>query len=79
MHWQEQLGRVKFHASAVVAEGRVYLTSDDGITYVLKAGDEYELLAKNPLGEKVFASPAFSDGDILIRGAKHLWCLADKK
>jgi outer membrane protein assembly factor BamB len=78
MEWQEQLGRVKFHASAVLAEGRVYFTSDDGITYVVKASDEYELLAKNALGEKVFASPAFSDGDIFIRGAKHLWCIGGK-
>jgi hypothetical protein len=79
MYWQEKLGRVKFHASAVVAEDRVYFTSDDGITYVVKTSDEYELLAKNPLGEKVFASPAFSDGDIFIRGAKHLWCIGEKK
>jgi outer membrane protein assembly factor BamB len=74
--WQEQLSRSKHHASAVVADGRVYLTSDEGVTFVLKAGDEYELLAKNPLGERVFASPAFSDGDIFIRGAKHLWCVS---
>jgi outer membrane protein assembly factor BamB len=63
----------------VVADGRVYFTSDEGITFVVKASDEYELLAKNPLGEKVFASPAFSDGDIFIRGAKHLWCIRGKK
>lgn len=75
LHWQEQFSRSKHHASAVVADGRVYFTSDEGITYVVKASDEYELLAKNPLGEKVFASPAFSDGDIVIRGAKHLWCI----
>jgi outer membrane protein assembly factor BamB len=79
MYWQEQLGRVKFHASAVVADGRIYLTSDEGVTYVLKASDDYELLAKNPLGEKVLASLAFSDGDIFVRGAKHLWCIAEKK
>lgn len=78
-HWQELFSRSKHHASAVVADGRVYFTSDDGITYVVKASDEYELLAKNPLGEKVYASPAFSDGDIFIRGAKHLWCLSEKK
>jgi outer membrane protein assembly factor BamB len=77
-YWQEQLSRGKYHASAVVAEGRVYFTSDEGVTYVVKASDEYELLAKNPLGDKVFASPAFSDGDIFIRGAKHLWCLSAK-
>jgi outer membrane protein assembly factor BamB len=79
MCWQEQLSRSKHHASAIVADGRIYFTSDEGTTFVLKASDEYELLAKNPLGERVFASPAFSNGDIFIRGAKHLWCIAEKK
>ena len=78
MYWQEKLGRVKFHASAVLAEGRVYLTADDGVTYVLKASDDFEVLATNPLGEKVMASLAFSDGDVFVRGAKHLWCIGTK-
>jgi outer membrane protein assembly factor BamB len=79
-YWREQLStRIKYHASAVVADGRVYFTADDGVTYVVKASGDYELLAKNPLGEAVLASPAFSDGDIFIRGAKHLWCLGEKK
>jgi outer membrane protein assembly factor BamB len=78
MHWQEQLSRSKHHASAVAADGRVYFTADDGITYVVKASTEYALLSKNPLKEKVFASPAFSDGDIFIRGEKHLWCIGGK-
>jgi hypothetical protein len=45
----------------------------------VKAGDEFDVLAKNALGERVFASPAFSDGDVFIRGAKHLWCIGEKK
>lgn len=77
-YYNERLGR-GHHASAVAADGRVYFTSDDGDTYVLKASDEFEVLAKNPLGERVFASPAFSDGEIFVRGAKHLWCIAEKK
>ena len=77
--WKERLSGKKHHASAVAADGRIYLTSSEGITFVLKAGEEFELLAKNPLGEPVFASPAFSDGDIFIRGTKHLWCIGGKK
>lgn len=78
-HWQERLSFRKHHASAVCAECRVYLTADDGITYVVKAGTDYELLAKNPLGESVFSSPAFSDGEVFIRGAKHVFCIAERK
>jgi outer membrane protein assembly factor BamB len=77
-YWKERLGGSGHHASAVAADGRVYLTADDGVTHVLKADDEYEPLAKNPLKEPVFASPAFSDGEIFIRGAKHLWCISGR-
>lgn len=77
-HWQERLSFRKHHASAVAADERIYLTADDGITYVIAARpDEFDLLAKNPLGENVFASPAFSDGEIFLRGARHLWCIAE--
>jgi outer membrane protein assembly factor BamB len=78
-YWKERLSGKGHHASAVAAEGRVYLTADDGTTFVLKAADEFEILAKNPLGERCFASPAFADGDIFIRGAKHLWCIGARK
>ncbi|VTR95529.1 Pyrrolo-quinoline quinone OS=Pedosphaera parvula (strain Ellin514) GN=Cflav_PD1224 PE=4 SV=1: PQQ_3: PQQ_2 [Gemmata massiliana] len=77
--WKERLSGKKHHASAIAADGRIYLTSSEGTTFVLKASEEFELLAKNPLGEAVFASPAFSDGDIFIRGTKHLWCIGEKK
>lgn len=78
LYWKERLGSKKHHASAVAADGRIYLPSDEGVTYVLKASEEFDMLAKNSLGEGVFASPAFSDGDIFIRGAKHLWCIGGK-
>ncbi|MCI0702493.1 MAG: PQQ-binding-like beta-propeller repeat protein [Planctomycetia bacterium] len=78
-YWKERLSGKKHHASAVVADGRIFLTSDEGVTFVLKASAEFDILAKNPLGERVFSSPAFSAGDIFIRGAKHLWCISEKK
>ncbi len=77
-HWKERLGR-GFHASAVCADGRVYFTDDDGNTYVVKAAAEFDPLAKNPLGERVFSSPAFSDGEIVVRGAAHLFCIGEKR
>ncbi len=78
-YWKERLGgRAGSHASAVAADGRVYFTNDDGMTFVVKADRDLEILAKNPLGEKVYASPAFSDGEIFIRSEKHLWCIGGK-
>ena len=78
-YWKEKLGGATgYHASAVVAEGRVYFTNDAGTTFVVKADGELDVLSKNALGEKVYASPAFSDGDIFHRGEKHLWCIGKK-
>ena len=73
--WRERLGG-HHSGSGVVANGRVYFTDDDGVTFVLKAGAEFELLSKNPIGEHCYSSPAFSDGNIFLRGEKHLFCVA---
>ncbi len=72
--WSEKLGR-RHSASGLVAEGRCYFTSDDGDTYVFTAGPKFELLARNTLGEKVYASPATAQGQLFIRGVQHLWCI----
>jgi outer membrane protein assembly factor BamB len=77
-HWKERLSGSGHHASAVAADGRIYLTADDGMTFVLKASDQFEVLAKNRLGEKVYSSPAFAGGEIFLRSAGHLWCIAGK-
>ncbi len=72
VNWTERLGG-GFSASPVLAEGRVYFTNEDGTTYVVRAGKEYELLATNELGERTLASPAVDDGAIYVRTASHLW------
>lgn len=78
-YWKERVaGGAGYHASAVAADGRVYFTNDAGITAVVKASNELEVLARNPVGEKVYASLAFSDGDIFLRGEKHLYCIGGK-
>ncbi len=66
-------------SSMVHAAGRLYVTNQLGETLVIKTGEKPEVLAKNPLGEKVLASIAISDGDLFIRGHKHLWCIRESK
>ena len=73
LFWQERVGEQ--HASLVSADGLVYFLNDDGVTRVVKPGRQYQLIAQSDLGEKCFASPAISDGHIIIRGDKHLFCL----
>lgn len=64
-----------FSASAVAFDGKIFLTSEDGDTFVIKAGPKHEVLATNSLGEPVYASPAISDGMLFIRGEKTLYCI----
>jgi outer membrane protein assembly factor BamB len=61
------------YASPVAADGRVYVTGREGTTAVLAAGPKLEVLATNVLADAIDASPALVDGDIFMRGAKHLY------
>jgi outer membrane protein assembly factor BamB len=64
-----------FMASPVAFDDKILLTSEDGDTFVLKAGPTYEVIRTNSLGEPIFASPAISQGRIFIRGEKNLYCI----
>lgn len=68
-------GTTGFTASPVASDGRLYYTSEEGDVYVIKAGTTFEVLATNPLGEFSMATPAISDGTLLIRGQKHLFAI----
>lgn len=57
------------------ADGKIYITSRDGDVIVVKAGKEFEILAKNELGEQVAASPAISNGVIYFRTFDALWAI----
>lgn len=77
--WQERLGEKQtFSPSPVRALNRLYVLSEQGETFVVEPGRAFKLLARNPLGEKCQASPAFSQGRIYIRTEKHLVCVGAK-
>jgi|CXWL01.1.fsa_nt_gi outer membrane protein assembly factor BamB len=61
-----------FFASPVAADGKVYLLSETGETFVLKAGRTPEVLATNTLPGRFIASPAISRGRLLLRGDRTL-------
>ncbi len=76
--WQTRMG-IHYSASLSTAAGLVYFIADDGVTKILRPGPEPEVLAENKLGENVYSSPAFSAGQLFIRGEKHLFCIGEKK
>jgi outer membrane protein assembly factor BamB len=74
--YQQRLGSGGgFSSSPVAADGRLYITSEDGVSFVLAEGKEFKLLAKNELGETVMATPAISGGVLYIRGRNHLFAI----
>ncbi len=64
-----------FSASPIVSDGRIYLASEDGAVFVVKAGREFQSLARNEMGEPLMASPAVSDGTLFVRGSRHLFAI----
>jgi hypothetical protein len=77
LRWRERMGG-KYHASLLAGDGKVYFTSLEGVITVVKAGPPFEVLAKNSLGEGIVATPAVLDGQLFIRGEKHLYCIGEK-
>jgi len=75
--WHEPMGM--HHASPVSSNGLVYFLNDDGVAHVVKAAASYELVARNEIGEKTYASLAISDGQIFLRGFKNLYCIGSGK
>jgi outer membrane protein assembly factor BamB len=70
-------GATSFSASPIAADGRLYFASEAGEVYVLRAGPSYELLATNPMDEVVMATPALSDGLLVVRTLGHVVGIAE--
>jgi outer membrane protein assembly factor BamB len=64
-----------FFASPIAFDGKIVLTSEDGDSFVIKAGPVHQVLGTNTVGEPVYASPAIANGTIYIRGEKHLFAI----
>lgn len=64
-----------FRAAPVAFNDKILLTSEDGETFVMRAGPKHEILRTNSLGETIWASPALAAGTIYIRGEKHLFAI----
>ena len=59
----------------ILADGRMYVTSEEGVTAVFSAGPKFELLAENVVDEFTLSSVAISQGQIFLRTDKHLYAI----
>jgi outer membrane protein assembly factor BamB len=65
-----------YAASPIAADGRLYFTTEEGETFVVEAGPEYRLLARNRVEGVVLSTPAASDGLLLIRTLERVYGIA---
>jgi outer membrane protein assembly factor BamB len=74
--WEKNL-KDYFQASPSLVGDKLYLLSEEGVMFIVEAGSEFKELARNEIGEKCFASPAFTDGRIYLRSEKNLFCIGN--
>jgi outer membrane protein assembly factor BamB len=76
--WRLRLGH-GFWASPVIADGRLYVAKEDKGVSVVELGDRPKVLANNPMGEEMLATPAVAGGALFLRTDGHLYCVGAKK
>ena len=67
-----------YSASPVLADGRIYVTNEDGVTSVFTAGPAFQIVAENAVDEYTLSSVAVSNGQIFLRTEKHLYAIGKK-
>lgn len=73
---QVERHRQQYSSSPVIADGNLFITREDGTTFVLALGNEFKVLAKNELdGELMVATPVFADAQVFLRTREHLYCI----
>jgi outer membrane protein assembly factor BamB len=76
---QVEKHRLNFSSSPILADAKLYITREDGKTFVLSTGSEFKVIAENELdGSQTVATPVFVDGRIFFRTDTHLICIGSK-
>jgi len=65
-----------YYSSPAVADGKIYAAREDGVVFVARADKKFEVLAENDMGERIIAAPVPVSNRLLLRGEKHLFCIA---
>jgi outer membrane protein assembly factor BamB len=68
-----------YSASPVVADGKVYITNEEGVTTVYRAGPRFEVLAENAVNEFVLSTIAISQGQLFLRTSDNLYAIGERR
>ena len=78
--YQQRVGKGgSYSASPVAADGKLYLSSEDGEIFVVKTGPTFELVTENTVGEVIMSTPAISGDLLIVRGLHHLFGIGETK
>ncbi|GHT08831.1 hypothetical protein FACS189426_05430 [Bacteroidia bacterium] len=69
----------EFYSSPVITEGKLYVFSTEGKMFIYTANNDFKQITSFETGEKTFATPAFTDGMIVVRTENSIYCVAVKK
>ena len=75
---RQRLRPATYSGSPVVADGKIYITNEDGLTSVIKAGPVFEVLAENDFDDYTLSSPAVSEGQIFFRTRNFLYAIGKR-
>jgi outer membrane protein assembly factor BamB len=78
IYGRQRLRSGTYSGSFVLADGKLYITNEDGMTIVVRAGPKFEVLAENNFDDYTLSSPAISDGQIFIRTTAWLWAVGSR-
>jgi outer membrane protein assembly factor BamB len=79
VYGRQRLRPATYSASPVLADGKLYITDEDGVTSVFRAGPKFELLAENDFAEYTLSSPAVSEGQLFIRTDAALYAIGQRR
>jgi outer membrane protein assembly factor BamB len=68
-----------YSSSPILADGKIYITNEDGLTTVLKAGPQFEILAENNLNDYCLSTVAISEGQIFLRTTQYLYAIGKRR
>jgi outer membrane protein assembly factor BamB len=75
----QRLRPATYSASPVLADGKIYITDEDGVTSIIRQGPKFELMGENDLGEYTLSSPAMVEGQIFIRTDNFLYAIGQRR
>jgi outer membrane protein assembly factor BamB len=79
LYGPERLRPGTYSGSPILADGKIYVTNEEGVTMVVKGGPAFQILAENEIAEYTLSSPAVSDGQLFIRTESALYAIGQRR